>query len=62
MFFNIHHLPLQQKQFSAEGWAYGPHHAEATRASGVIEQILLHHRKHRNRGEIAALPKSVPGD
>jgi hypothetical protein len=39
-----------------------PHHAVATWASGAIEQIVLHHRKHRNRGEISALPKSVPGD
>jgi hypothetical protein len=62
MFFNIRHLPLQQKQFGTEGWTHGSHHAVTTGASGAIEQIVLHHRKHRNGGEISALPKSVPGD
>ena len=61
MFFNIGHLPLKQKQFGAEGWTHGPHHAVATWASGAIEQIVLHHRKNGNGGEISALAKSVPG-
>src|SRR5260370_23564051 len=61
MIFNIDHLPLKQKQFGAEGWTHGPHHAVASWASGAIEQIVLHHRKNRNGGEISALPQSVPG-
>src|SRR5260370_396185 len=46
--------PLQQKQFAAEGWAHGAHHAVAAGTSGALEEEVLTSGEHEAGGEVQA--------